>query len=63
VWTFSDTPGGVLVTILHDLRFRVPALAPLFDPIIGDFFICNVANKTLRCMKSYLEAKANEVRA
>jgi ribosome-associated toxin RatA of RatAB toxin-antitoxin module len=63
VWTFSDTPGGVLVTILHDLHFRVPALSPLFDPIIGDFFIYNVANKTLRCMKSYLEAKANEVPA
>jgi hypothetical protein len=61
VWTFSDTPDGVLVTILHDLRFRIPALAPLVNPIIGDFFIHNVANKTLRCMKAYVEAKTDEV--
>jgi hypothetical protein len=63
VWTFSDTPHGVRVTILHDLRFRIPALAPLVDPIIGDFFIYNVANKTLRCMKAYVESKADRVPA
>ena len=63
VWTFSDTPDGVLVTILHDLQFRIPALAPLINPIIGDFFIYNVANKTLRCMKTYVEAKTDEVPA
>jgi ribosome-associated toxin RatA of RatAB toxin-antitoxin module len=55
VWTFKDTPDGVLVEILHDLHFRIPALAPLADKIIGEFFIQNVANKTLRCMKAYLE--------
>ena len=63
VWTFSETPDGVLVTILHDLQFRIPALAPLINPIIGDFFIRNVANKTLRCMKAYVEAKTDEVPA
>jgi ribosome-associated toxin RatA of RatAB toxin-antitoxin module len=63
VWTFSDTPDGVLVAILHDLQFRIPALAPLINPIIGDFFIYNVANKTLRCMKAYVEAKTDEVPA
>jgi uncharacterized membrane protein len=63
VWTFSEMPDGVLVTILHDLRFRIPLLAPVVDPIVGDFFISNVANKTLRCMKSYLEAKAEGVPA
>src|SRR5450755_556874 len=26
VWTFDETPAGVLVKILHDLLFRVPAL-------------------------------------
>lgn len=61
VWTFKETPGGVLVEILHDMRFRVPALAPIVDPIIGDFFIRNVANKTLRCMKDYVEANAVRV--
>ena len=55
VWTFQDTPDGVLVEILHDLQFRVPALAPLADKIIGEFFIQNIANKTLLRIKEYLE--------
>src|SRR6266446_3232397 len=63
VWTFSDATDGVLVTISHDLRFRIPVLGPIVDPIIGDFFIRNIANKTLRCMKAYLEARANKVTA
>ena len=63
VWTFSENSDGVLVTISHDLRFRIPVLAPIVDPIIGDFFIHNIANKTLRCMKTYVEAKANTVTA
>jgi hypothetical protein len=57
VWTFSETSNGVLVAISHDLRFRIPVLAPIANPIIGDFFIRNVADKTLRCMKAYLEAR------
>lgn len=61
VWTFSDTPDGVLVKIAHDLRFRIPALAPIIDLVIGDFFIHNIANKTLRCMKTHVEARANGV--
>ena len=56
VWTFDETPDGVRVEILHDLHFRIPALAPIFDLIIGDFFIGNIANKTLHCMKKYVES-------
>lgn len=63
VWTFQDTPTGVLVTIAHDLQFRVSFLAAIADKIIGGFFIHHIANKTLRCMKSYLEARANKVAA
>ncbi len=63
VWTFSDTRDGVLVVISHDLQFRVRALAPIVDFVIGDFFIHNVANKTLRCMKAYVEARTNQVAA
>ena len=63
VWTFSDTPDGVLVEISHDLHFRIPALAPIFDLVIGDFFIHNIANKTLRCMKAHVEAGANKITA
>lgn len=55
VWLFRETPDGVHVEIVHDLRFRVRFLAPLADWMIGEFFIGNVANKTLRCMKAYLE--------
>lgn len=60
VWTFQETPDGVVVEIAHDMRFRVPALAPIVDPIVGDFFIRNVANKTLHCMKAYVEAQTTE---
>jgi ribosome-associated toxin RatA of RatAB toxin-antitoxin module len=61
VWTFDETPNGVLVKIAHELNFRVKILGPLFDKIIGDFFIHNIANKTLRCMKAYVEAQASRV--
>jgi ribosome-associated toxin RatA of RatAB toxin-antitoxin module len=61
VWTFNETPDGVRVEILHDLNFRIPVFAPIMEAIIGDFFIGNVANKTLRCMKQYVEAQANRV--
>jgi hypothetical protein len=57
VWTFRETPAGILVEIAHDLNFRVPALAPLAEPIIGDFFIHHIANRTLQSMKVYLESK------
>jgi aromatase len=57
VWTFDETPEGVRVEIVHDLKFRIPALAPIADPIIGNFFIHHVASETLRCMKTHLEAR------
>jgi hypothetical protein len=55
VWTFAETDEGILVSILHDLRFRVPALAPLAEPIISDFFIGHIANQTLKHMKTHVE--------
>jgi ribosome-associated toxin RatA of RatAB toxin-antitoxin module len=57
VWAFKNTPNGVLVEISHDMRFRIRLLAPIVEKIIGEFFIQHVANKTLQCMKTYLEAK------
>jgi ribosome-associated toxin RatA of RatAB toxin-antitoxin module len=63
VWTFQEVPAGVLVEIKHDLTFRVKILAPIADKIIGDFFTYNIANKTLRCMKSYVEANTDKVTA
>ncbi len=63
IWTFQDAPGGVLVEIEHDLAFRVNFMPSIADKIIGDFFIHHIANKTLRDMKAYVEAKANKVTA
>ena len=57
VWKFEQSQGGTRVSIVHDLRFRIPALAFAAEPIIGGFFIGNIANKTLRCMKTYVEAR------
>jgi ribosome-associated toxin RatA of RatAB toxin-antitoxin module len=57
IWTFKESPAGVLVEIMHELRFRIPALAPIAEPIIGGFFIRHVANKTLREMKKHVEEK------
>jgi len=61
VWTFKTIPEGVLVEILHDLKFRIPVLAPIAEPIIGKFFIQNIANKTLHHMKAYLESQGKTV--
>jgi ribosome-associated toxin RatA of RatAB toxin-antitoxin module len=57
VWTFQETPAGVLVEIAHELTFRVAAVAPLADAVIGNFFIHYIANQTLRCMKAHLEGR------
>lgn len=61
VWTFNETPAGVLVEIRHDLKFRNPVLAPIAEPFIGNFFIHHIAGKTLRCMKAYLEGAAGRI--
>ncbi|HEY1770655.1 MAG TPA: SRPBCC family protein [Chthoniobacterales bacterium] len=59
VWTFTETPDGVLVKIEHVMRFRIPALAPIAEPIIGGFFVHHVASQTLRAMKIHLEKQAH----
>jgi ribosome-associated toxin RatA of RatAB toxin-antitoxin module len=57
VWKFEQSEGDTRVSIVHDLRFRIPTLAFAAEPIIGGFFIGNIANKTLRCMKTYVETR------
>jgi polyketide cyclase/dehydrase/lipid transport protein len=59
IWSFKDTPAGVLVEIMHDLQFRNRVFAPIAEPIIGNFFIHHIAGETLRCMKAHLERAAN----
>jgi ribosome-associated toxin RatA of RatAB toxin-antitoxin module len=55
VWTLTPTRDGTRVEIVHDMRFRVSILSWLAEPIIGRFFIENVANKTLSTFKQYFE--------
>lgn len=54
VWTYEEKGDGVLVTIRHDLRFRVPWLAFLMEPIIANF-IHAVAGRTLATFQTLLE--------
>ena len=61
VWSFKETPSGVLVEIMHELQFRNRALAPIAEPIIGNFFIHHIAGKTLRRLKAYLERTPNKI--
>ena len=55
VWTLTPTRDGTRVEIIHDMRFRVPMLAWLAEPIISSLFIENIANKTLAAFKKHLE--------
>ena len=55
VWTLTPTRDGTRVEIVHDLRFRFAWLAWLAEPVIGGFFIANIAAKTLARFKEYCE--------
>jgi len=56
VWTLTPTRDGTRVEIVHNLKFRVPALAWLAEPIISGFFIEPVAGRTLASFKAHFEA-------
>ncbi|KAB2640316.1 MAG: hypothetical protein DVB30_02235 [Verrucomicrobia bacterium] len=56
-WIYEQTAAGVLITIDHKLKFCWPLLAPLANPIIGDFMIGWVAPRTLSTFKKLLEAQ------
>jgi ribosome-associated toxin RatA of RatAB toxin-antitoxin module len=55
VWTFAPMRNGTRVEIVHDLIFRIPGLRWLAEPIIGRFFIENIAGKTLQHFKRIVE--------
>ena len=61
VWTLTPTRDGTRVEIVHDLRFRVPALAWLAEPVIGQVFISHVAGKTLEAFKAHFERTSEAV--
>ena len=56
VWTLTPTRDGTRVEIIHNLKFRIPPLAWLAEPIISGFFIGHVANLTLATFKGLIEA-------
>lgn len=56
VWRYEQQTEGVAVSITHDLNFRVRALAPLMNWLIGHHFIHPVATRTLATFKKLLEA-------
>lgn len=61
IWKYEEQEDGVLVSIIHDLVFRVKSLSPIVEPIIGGQFVAPVANKTLAVFKEYLEKEDQPV--
>jgi uncharacterized membrane protein len=56
-WLFDPVPGGTRVRIEHRLAFQFPVAAGwLGDHVVGDFFVKDVASKTLARMKELAEA-------
>ena len=55
-WIYEQRPGGVHITIDHELSFRWPLLAPVANPVIGEFMIGWVAPRTLSGFKKLLES-------
>jgi aromatase len=54
---FLETAGSLVhVRIVHDLTLGWPLIGPWFaDRIIGRLFVSNIATKTLRTIKQYIE--------
>lgn len=56
VWRFETAEGGVRVTIEHRLERGWPVVAsPLGQALVGELFIRNVAQRTLRGIKQAAE--------
>jgi ribosome-associated toxin RatA of RatAB toxin-antitoxin module len=54
VWTLTPTRDATRVEITHSLKFRIPPLAWLAEPII-DWFISYIATRTLVEFKTLIE--------
>jgi uncharacterized membrane protein len=56
-WRFEPVEGGTRVIIEHRLQFAFPVAADwLGRHVVGDFFVENVARKTLARMKTLAES-------
>jgi len=57
-WIFEPVEGGTRVRIEHRLAFQFPiAREWLGEHVVGNFFIRDVAGKTLACMKQLAEGR------
>jgi aromatase len=55
-WRLEPRGDHVHVTIHHDFKPPWPIIGPwVAHHVIGDFFIDNIANKTLRCIRDRAE--------
>ena len=55
-WFLKTAGPLVQVRIVHDLTLRWPLIGPWFaERIIGQLFVSNIATKTLRIIKQYIE--------
>ncbi len=58
-WRFVETERGTHVTIEHRLQFAFPFASDLIgEHVVGNFFVHNIANKTLARIKALAEAAA-----
>ncbi|MBC5811598.1 MAG: SRPBCC family protein [Candidatus Eremiobacteraeota bacterium] len=58
-WIFEPVDGGTRVVIDHRLHFRFPFAAEFLGKwVVGDFFVGNIAGKTLARMKELVEAES-----
>jgi len=56
-WRFAPTASGTRVTIEHRLEFQFPVAREwLGEHVVGNFFVHDVASKTLARMKTLAEA-------
>ncbi len=57
VWSFTPTAEGCDVRITHDFSSSIPVIGVLLiEPIVGRFFAQYVADRTLACMKDFVES-------
>lgn len=56
VWRFEERNGATLVSIVHELDFAFPiARTFLGKHVVSNFFVHDIASKTLRCIKERAE--------
>ncbi|MFN2528551.1 MAG: type II toxin-antitoxin system RatA family toxin [Candidatus Baltobacteraceae bacterium] len=56
-WSFERNGSSTLVSIIHELDFAFPVARDFLGKyVVSDFFVHNIAGKTLQCIKDLCEA-------